>query len=805
MRVDRARHDEYRRQDMKRIATVLAGLSLLVAAVLLGGRWWLLGSLPRLDGVLQLAGIDTQTVIERDAQGLVTITGASRTDIAFALGFVHAQERFFQMDLQRRSAAGELAELFGAPAVDHDRSVRAHRFRARAGAALAGLDRDERALIDAYVAGVNQGIADLARPPFEYTLLRSAPRRWTAVDSMLTIYSMYLVLQDPDARHERGRGLMADVLPPDLYAFFTQQGGEWDAPLYGEPLPSAPLPRSTFAALLTRSDGQPPVDIVYRPFAGDDELPGSNNWAVAGALTAHGSALVANDMHLPMRVPNIWFRAAWTHPETGRTVSGATLPGMPALVAGSNGRVAWGFTNTQGDWSDVVILSTDEAETRYRSPHGYEPFVEHPETVRVRGADDVELTVRETRWGPVIGRDHQGRLLALRWTAHDPRAVNARLAALETVDSVAEALPLAPRFGVPHQNLVLGDADGAIAWTVAGPVPRRVGFDGVLPTRWDDGTRRWDGYYPAARHPRVVNPESGRLWTANSRIVSGTAFERMGSQGAALGARQRQIRDRLLARKLFDEAAMLAIQRDAEAVFLARWQERLLRLLDGTATADPALREARDLVRDWAGAAESGDVGYRLVREYRSAVIERVVAPLESMLTTRDPDFSLRHVSRQIEYPVWALIEARPGHLLNPDFESWQALELDAVRAVIAPLYTDGSLANDTWGEANRLRIEHPLVAAFAPLRRWLAMPDEPMGGDSHLPYVQRPSFAASERFAVAPGREHDAYFHMATGQSAHPLSPYFNAGHDDWLHGRASPWLPGATRYRLTLVPATP
>jgi penicillin amidase len=780
---------------LRRALVAVGALFLLLGAV---SWWWLRGSLPRLEGEQALAGLDGPVLVERDSQGIVRIEGRTRADIAQALGFVHAQERFFQMDLQRRSAAGELAALFGPLALESDRDVRRHRFRARARQLVRQLPPVQRELLERYREGVNAGLADLRSPPFEYAILRQPPTPWAVEDAALTIFSMYLVLQDREARFERGLGLMADTLPADLYRFFAQQGGAWDAPLQGEPLAAEPVPESGFAALL----GAPDPEIAYSTHSGEDEIPGSNNWAVAGRLTAHGGAIVANDMHLPIRVPNIWFRAAWTNPATGRTVSGATLPGAPFLVAGSNGRLAWGFTNTQGDWSDVVLLETDAGGQRYATEDGWESFTEHEEVLAVAGGQPERLTVRETRWGPVIGTDHRGRLLALRWTAHDPTGVNFGLMRLETLDSAAQAVTEAPAFGIPHQNLVLGDDGGAIAWTIAGPVPDREGLDGILPARWDRPGVGWRGFLDPADHPRIVNPDSGRLWSANARVLSGEPFRRMGIQGAALGARQQQIRDRLLAEERFDERDMLELQLDDRALFLQRWRERLLQAAERSQGVSPAVREAAARVRDWSGRADRDDVGYRLVRAFRLRTIERVTAPLETFLKLQDERFRLWHVSRQIEYPVWTLLEERPAHLLNPDFASWDALEAAALEATVAPLYEDGTLADDTWGEANRLAIRHPLAAALAPLDWWLSMPAEPMSGDAHMPRVQRPTFAASERFAVSPGREDQAYFHMATGQSAHPLSPFFARGHDAWVAGLPAAWESGPARYRLRLMP---
>lgn len=782
---------------MKTLSYLIAGLLGLLLILAAGLYWGLQQSLPLLDGSRTEPELQAPVTLLRDSQGILEIAGEHRTDIAFGLGFVHAQERFFQMDLQRRNAAGELSELFGSAALAHDKRVRLHRFRARATRNLATYSPAAQALLSAYAKGVNRGLNALASAPFEYTLLGVQPKAWQPEDSILTVFSMILVLQDHEGWFERTRGLMAESLPADMYAFFTQQGGVWDAPLQGEALPPAPLPTTGWQELLPRD-----TPLVYQTMVSEDAIVGSNNWAVSGALTSHGGAMVADDMHLAIRVPNIWYRAQWRNPDTGRLISGATLPGTPILVAGSNGKLAWGFTNTQGDWSDIILLKTDTDQSRYRTEAGWQPFIEHRETINVKGAPAESLIVKETQWGPVIATDAKGRQLAYRWTAHDVSGANVGPWLLETLDNVAQAIDQGPTFGMPHQNLVLADDTGTIGWTIAGPFPARTGLDGTLPEYWHEGDKGWQGVRPAAQHPKILAPENHRLWTANARTLSGDAFAQMGDSAYALGARQQQIRDGLLAKSTFSEKDFLALQLDDRAVFLARWRAQLLALLEQQDSREPHLLEAIQHIEHWGGRASTGSVGYRLVRAWRLKMIEYMTAPLETYMRTVDPDFELARANRQIEYPAWAMLSARPTHLLNPDFDSWESLALAAFDAVSEPLFADGTYANDTWGEANRAVIQHPLGRFLKPLDWWLSMPHEPLDGDTHMPRVQTPTHGASERFAVSPGREAEGYFHMATGQSAHPLSPFFDAGHEDWVQGVPSPWLKGETAHRLVLTP---
>jgi len=421
----------------------------------------------------------------------------------------------------------------------------------------------------------------------------------------------------------------------------------------------------------------------------------------------------------------------------------------------------------------------------------------------VKGGPDEALEVLSTIWGPVADRDPRGRPRALAWTAHPPEAGKMELAALETAASLEEALDAANRSGIPPQNLVCADAGGRIGWTIAGVIPRRLGFDGLLPGSWADGTRRWDGWRAPAEAPRIVDPPSGRVWTANARVVDGAALAVLGDGGYALGARARQIRDDLLSRERVSERDMLAIQLDDRALFLERWRDLLLRTLSPGAVAGDARRaEARRLVEDWGGRAAAGSAGYRLVRDFRLRATALALAPFASEARAKDPRFDPGEL-RQAEAAAWRLVSERPAHLLDPRYPGWEALLLAALDGALADLPGGGKdLAARTWGERNTAAIRHPLSRAIPLLGGLLDMPAEPLPGDRDMPRVQAPDFGASERMAVSPGREAEGLFHMPGGQSGHPLSPWYRAGHAAWARGEPAPFLPGPRRHLLELVP---
>jgi penicillin amidase len=803
----------------RRWPIVVAGV-LLALVIVAGGlgvylRSRVRASLPLVSGERPLAGLEATVRVERDARGVPVVRGASRGDLARATGFVHAQDRYFQMDLTRRRAAGELAELFGAAALPLDRETRVYRMREVARRAVAALPAGERALLAAYTEGVAAGLQALGAPPPEYLLLRAEPAPWKEEDALLCALAMFLTLQGELGGQEAGLGLMHDLLPPALFEFLAPRGTEWDAPLQGGPVaqPKAPGPAAfdlrkgppRAAAFGGADDEAGPGEIAY----------GSNNWAVAGTHTTHGGALLANDMHLGLGVPNTWYRASLVLAEGGaeRRVTGVMLPGAPFVVVGSNGRVAWGFTNSQGDWADLVELEPDPRnKDAYLTPEGPRVFERVRETIRVKGQADETLEVVESVWGPVVGTDHRGRKQALAWVPLREGGLNAGLFRMESAADLDEAQRIAPEAGIPHQNFVAADSGGRVGWTIMGRIPRRIGHDGRLPSSWASGERRWDGWLSAAEQPRIVDPPSGRIWTANSRVVDGDKLAVVGYGGYDLGARQRQIRDDLLAIPKASEADMLKLQLDDRALFLERWQKLLLSLLTPEAVAKLERRaQARRFVEGWGGRAAVDSVGYRLVRAFRAKVSRDALLPLVAACEKADPRFDYlgRRPSqgvRQWEGPLWALVTERPQHLLDPTFSSWEDLMLRALDAVLASLTDDGTpLAERTWGQNNTTLIQHPVSGAAPQIAAWLDMPREPLPGDSHMPRVQHPANGASERLGVSPGREEQGYFHMPAGQSGHFLSPHYGDGHAAWAKGEATPFLPGPAAQVLTLVPARP
>ncbi|HVF34046.1 MAG TPA: penicillin acylase family protein [Candidatus Saccharimonadia bacterium] len=775
-------------------------LALLVFALLASAAGWLAlrRSLPQLDGEIAISGLTARATAERDALGTVTISAEIRADAMRALGYVHAQERFFEMDRMRRFAAGEISELFGAGALELDRAQRRHRLRARARVALEGEPAAARAELAAYTAGVNAGLAALAARPFPYLVTGTVPVPWKDEDSMLVGYAMFFDLHDEDNARELAIGAMRATLPRVYVDWVFDSTTEWDAPMLGGLRAPARMPRADEIDLRTVA-----VEPLARVAVVDslrDESPGSNNFAVGGALTEHGGAIVENDMHLGLRVPNIWFRARFRYTsDDGRPVdvTGASLPGVPAMVVGSNGHVAWGYTNSYGDWLDwVVVRYVDASRSRYHTAEGDEALIEHRESIATKDGEPVEFVVRETRWGPIVHERDDGTALALAWTAHRADGQNLALARFERASSAREVLDIAKTVGMPPQNVVAGDRDGHVGWTVSGHVPARAAMEPDAPSRWDTPGAGWNG--AADSRPEIFDPPDSRLWSANGRVADDAGVDVVGDGGYALGVRAMQIRDALRAKQRFTERDLLAIALDDRVAVMPRWHELLRGVV--ARSDDARLASLRAATGEFDARATAASGRYDDVRAFRAAVFERIRAMLAAPMLAHDPEFVLPGLPH-LERIAWQLVVERPAHLLTSAHASWDALLLDAAIDVGGAI--EGDAASRTWGDVNVAAIRHPLSAAIPGMAWLLDAPREPLPGDTQSPRAQGPAFGASQRMVVSPGREADGIFHMPGGQSGHPLSPYYLAGHDAWVRGEPTPFLPGPAQHSLKFVPA--
>jgi penicillin amidase len=742
---------------------------------------------PQLEGEAASVGLRQPATVSRDANGVVLIEAATRRDALHALGFVHAQERFFQMDLLRRRGAGELAELLGVSAVKSDRTARLHGFRDVAQRVLAALPAEQRELLESYSAGVNQGLDALSARPFEYVLLRAAPRPWRAADSVLVQASMYLLLQgSAEAHPELLRMELARIYGSDWAQFLLAPGSEWDAPIDASVLPEPPpaLPASLqFAAVEPRQARMRDPDSYARTAAG------SNNWLVGGARTRDQRAILANDMHLPLQQPNTLFRVALHVAD--KTAVGVGVPGWPTLFAGSNGHIAWGVTNANGDWSDVVSLARSEVQ-----------LTTQRERILVKGAAPVELDIQRSSHGPIVASDAD-HVYAFKWVAQE--AAGNTLSFLEMIEAetLEAAVDIAASSGMPHMNLLVADQHGAGLWTILGRIPRRKGLSGEHAVAWSEAIG-WDGWLTPAEYPVLRSTEHATLWTANNRVVGGEQLQKIGlGSQFALGVRARRVHAALDAVALADEAGMHRLQLDDVSLLMQRWQQLALEVAAALPDAQ-ARTELTRVLAGWNGRAAADSPAYRIVRRFRSEVGARVMSQLLAKLLAEHPDRYWDSILPDWETPLWRIVAARPAGVLPAGAGSWQEYLGDILQREVYQPYKEryGDLQRAVWGEANALSMQHPLSGAVPLLGRWLDMPSAPMNGDTDVILAQFQGFGPAVRLVVAPGHEAEGILNMPGGQASNPFAPYYGRGHTQWQQGVAMPLLPQQIEYRLRLVP---
>ena len=782
----------------------------LVLAVPCGALLALALSLPSLDGRVESADVTASLTIRRDEVGVVRIDASSPADSAWAIGYAHGQDRFFQMDLMRRIAAGEMSALFGGGKLVEDSAQRRWEMRALATQQLAAARQDLVAVMRAYTRGVNAGVNSLKVRPFEYLVLRAAPEPWREEDSLLVIHAMFMMLTDPRATREQFLGRLKRTLPADAFDFVTWSAGAWDSSFIEDARMPAPpaLPAPGSAA----SQDAPREPDSASPLQAARNFMGSSAWAVSGSRTTHSGALLAVDMHLTLSVPNIWYRAEVHLAETARpgaiqSAYGVTLPGFPGFIVGSNGRVAWGLSNSQGDWADILRLTPCELDGKpgYRVDEECVAYRVAQQHIDVAGAPPVTVRFLLTRWGPLVDSNQLAKPTVRRWLGDLPMATNLGFLDLFGARDVSQAIEIARASGLPPVNFVAADSGGRIGWTIAGQLPDRtkgcpIGPEEADSNADDDWTRPRD----AGAALRIFDPPAGYIVTANQRILPDTGEPIMCDGAYQLGARARQIALSLAGSPTLSEAAAMHVELDDRARFLERWRDLLLAVIaDRPDPHDTRYDVLTTRLRTWHGRASTDSVAYRFIREFR----DNVSAEILGMLARGSgiAPFDLYQNLPQSEYPVWRVVSEQPRGWLPQGFEDWHGY-LRSVLDRCLRRYTseDPDLTRLTWGKRNVLKMQHPFLGNIPVLGWFFDMPGEELPGDTNMPRVQAPDFGASERLVVAPGHEAAGLFNMPGGQSSNPLSSYFDAGHDEWVKGVSMPLVAGESRHEIHVTATT-
>lgn len=774
-------------------------LSALVLLLLAGGAVTALiwASLPPREGRFDLPGLSAPVEVVEDEYGIPRITAATERDAATALGWLHARDRMFQMELMRRNAAGRLSEIAGPAALRADRFSRTLGLRQRAEADLANLPEDARGLLEAYAAGVNAWIAAKGRLAAPEFLALGAPEPWRPSDSLLWAKTMGLWLS-ANWRTEIDRARLATVLPPERLAEL------WPM--------DASSGRSDQASNMPGPDRLAKLAAAIPRFPLDAPLPStaSNIWALAPARSDSGGALLASDPHLGFQAPILWYLVRIDLPG-GRFRAGATSPGVPMVVIGRNERLAWGFTTTHSDTQDVFVERI-AGTAGYETPDGPRPFTLREETIPVRGRAPEVLHVRETRHGPVVsdldGARPDGTVLAVSMANLEPGdTAAAGLLALNRATTLAEARAAAAQITSPPQNLMVAAADGGIAMYLTGRTPHRRAGDGSAPVPGWDGSHDWQGFVPFDAMPHRENPGAGLLVNANNRVQAEGAEPYLGRDWPG-DWRFRRIQELLGQRERHTAADLAVMQQDAVSLFA----RQMLPALRAMPRPPGMAGTARDLLLGWDGGMDT-DRPQPLIfnawwpRAARQALTNGGVpeggwSPTAELLDfVLHPDGRGAHwcrPAREATQPP-ATAPFAPGGactaLVTASFE-------EAVQELSRRFGPDP--AGWRWGAAHQARFEHPLLRFMPVLGSWSAIVTPTRGDDQT---VSRGGMRGD--FAHVQGAGLRAVFDLAdpdgamavigTGQSGHPFSRHWSDQTAIWAGDAPD----GLRLIRLGAVPA--
>jgi penicillin amidase len=787
--------------------------------------WYVYRPLPQIDGTASLPGLQHEVTVERDRWGVPHIRAASVEDLAEAQGYVMAQDRLWQMDLLRRVARGQLSEILGEKTLAIDKNFRTLGFSRAAERDVTLLDPEERQVYDAYARGVNKFIEQLWKNlPLEFSLLEYKPQPWKPSDTMVITAYMYRTLTDTWERElnrakvteragtERAKDLFSEEAAMDHFVIGdpnVQNDGSQrtatdphdededddmqpDTVLKASHQPESPTD-------LTSALAQSVQDFVDESQNEIRQGLGSNNWVVSGAHTATGKPLLANDTHLELTIPPIWYEIHLTAP--GWNVKGFTLPGAPMVIIGHNERIAWGFTNNGADVQDLYIETFNPASPDEYAVNGAWTKAEiDDETIHAKGQPDEHLRILVTRHGPIVRREGD-KGYALRWTATEPGGLANSYGWLGKAHNWKEFRELMKRVWGPGQNAVYADVEGNIGYIMAARVPIRKKSHGEVPVPGDSGEYEWTGYIPFEQLPQALNPESGLIATANARVV-GPNYKPYLTDRWEEPYRTARIYDLLHDRHDLRPEDMLKVQTDTYSfphVFLADQLSASVRAVKPKEARAERLIEG---LKDWNGIADANSPVVSFLQATRRAAIDILVEPFlgkdASLYQWRNTTF------------LQKTLTDRPSRWLPSAYKNYDELLAAAADIAVAKLAEQSKserVEDWVWSRFNSLDMFHPIGREGA-LKSILSITDKAQSGTSYSVRAAMKTHGPAMRFVANLGNWDESILLIPAGQSGQLGSSHYADQFSYWYEGKpiyaafSDAAEANARKHKLTLKP---
>ena len=771
---------------------------------------------------IQIKGIKERVTIRRDARGIPYVEAQNDEDLYFGQGYATAADRLFQMDLLRRTARGELAEVLGAGpnnlALDQDKLHRTYGFAQVAEAAVANASPRARAVLEAYARGVNAYAASLdpkSMPP-EFQILQYSFRPWTPADSLVVDRIFFEALSDTwrlDLMRqalsvlpaEKRVELLPEISPIDVLVVGkdTQSKAKTAAQIKPQPLSPATLAKLAHNQVIAAA-------ALDRIGLHTDALAASNNWVVSGKRTVTGKPLLANDPHLRPTAPSIWHMVHLSTP--GVRMAGIVMPGMSGVVIGHNERIAWGFTNLGPDVQDLYVEKFNpDNPKQYQTPSGWQDVVVRREEIKVRKAvgssehDIVTHEVTVTRHGPIIF-EGDGKRYALRWTALDTAKNNTdttyTLNRAHNWKEVNEALEL---FSAPTQNIVYADVDGHIGYHAAGVIPIRKSGDGSVPYDGSTDAGEWTSYIPISKLPTVYDPPTGIIVTANQRIA-GTSYPYFLSHSWAQPYRARRIFDLLNEKPKLSAEDFRRIQGDVYSIAGVSFTRELVKLLRPKLTpADEKLKAHLDAFEKWDGRVNAESTVAPLMAQTRIAFRSKILTAALGQELVKNYQWN------NFDTTLDRVIKDQPAAWLPKEYSSYADLLRASYDEAISTL-TKNLGADETkwtWGEMAKVRFPHPLSGAPLIGGMFTVPPFPQNGTGGFIGATVNVGSGVSMRLIADPSDWDKTQQGIALGESGSPKSPHWSDQLADWraVTPREFPFTQGAvaeaTKETLVLEPA--
>jgi penicillin G amidase len=778
-----------------------------------GAAWWCVyRPLPQLDGTISVSGLQKEVTVERDRWGVPHIRAASVEDLAEVQGYVMAQDRLWQMDLLRRVSRGQLSEILGRATLRIDKQFRTLGFGRAAERETAAMDPESRSVMEAYARGVNRFIEQHQTSlPVEFTLLGYKPQPWQPTDSLVIAGYMYQTLtntweEEIDRAEvtkrvgaERARDLFSAEASMDRFVVgdpnVANDGSQRskantdeeddDDDMQPDTVLKASASGASKTSAATEADSYPDLtsaltaavrDLVEDSNGEIRRGLGSNNWVVSGAHTATGKPLLANDTHLELSIPPIWYEIHLTAP--GWNVKGFTLPGAPMVVIGHNDHIAWGFTNNGADVQDLYVETFNPAAPdQYRVNGAWAKAQIFEETIHVKGAPDEHLNVVVTRHGPVVRREGD-KAYALRWTATEPGGLGNTYNWLGKAQNWTQFRDIMKHTWGPGQNAVYADVQGNIGYVMAARVPIRRKGHGEVPVPGDTDDYEWTGYIPFDQLPQALNPESGLIGTANARVV-GPNYKPYLTDRWEEPYRTARIYDLLEDKHDLRPADMLKVQTDTYTYPHAFLADQLAASAKTAQPKDDRARKLIDGLKDWNGIADADSPEVAFLDATRRAALALVLEPYLEKDTNRYEWRSSTFLQR--------VLTERAAKWLPPGYKNYDELlaaAADKGVARLAELSNSKRIEDWPWKRFDSLDMLHP-IGREGLLKTLLSITGKPQSGTGYSIRAATKHHGPAMRFVANLGNWDESILLIPAGQSGQPGSGHYSDQFSYWYDGQ--------------------